>query len=649
MNWNEYVKQKGVPNWPYPIRYGREQTIDTEVLVLGGGIAGCWAAISAARQGIKVAMVEKGATVSSGAGGTGCDHWINTPHPGSAITAEEVVQSELEFTGGFTNGISRYIAARESYETLLELEQMGGKIRDSENHFKGAPFRDDETKFLFAYDYENRIHFRVWGSTFKPVLYKACKKAGVEIFDRVMIYGLLTENGEIGNKVVGATGLHSRTGEFLVFKAKAIIDCMSRHQRNWCFSSELRGLSSFRPPTIVGDGHAAAWRAGAKFAMMEKSMPTSFGSGNVFPPYGHGNAINTWFPCNMVDAGGKPIPYVDRDGKIIETELGRSMPAPNQRFMGERTTAYTHKRPELIPDLEKRIRQGEFSLPLYADLSSMSQYESEVIWGMMVGEEGKTKVPILQTYAESGFDPAKDQLQSYLFLGGDPMRGSVRPQDRTGGEIGDAGGLMVDWDLRTNLEGLYAAGDALFAGNYHYHAAATGRYAGRKAATYARATTLPPLSPQQVADQKTKIYAPLENSQDIEWKEVNAAICRVMQNYCGEIKNEELLKIGLIWLEDIKINEASRVCVDNPHKLMRTLEVHNILTCSEMIVHASLERRSSNPHLGFFRQDYPQTDSPDGHKWVTIGLTEGGIKSETVPIDFWSPMVENYERHRRTR
>jgi succinate dehydrogenase/fumarate reductase flavoprotein subunit len=645
MDWNEYVKRNGVPEWPYPIRYGKQSSVDTDVLVMGGGIAGCWAAISAARRGVGVVLVEKGATVSSGAGGTGCDHWINTPHPGSPITAEEIVEWELEFSGGYTNGISRYIAARESYETLLELEQMGAKIRDTEDQFSQAPFRDEKTKFLFAYDYKNRIHFRVWGSTFKPALHKACKKLGVNIHDRIMLTGLLTQKGEIGNQVVGATGLHTRTGEFFVFKAGAVIDCLSRHQRNWCFSSELRGLSSFRPPTIAGDGHAMAWRAGAEFSMMERSMPTSFGSGNVYPPYGHGNAINTWFPCNMVDANGKQIPYVDRDGKILETEIERSLPAAEQKFLGERTTAYTHKRPELMPELEKRVRAGEFVLPLYADLTSMSEHERQAIWGLMVGEEGKTNIPILHTYRAAGFDPTKDLLQSYLFLGGDPMRGSVRPQERTGGEIGDAGGLVVDWDLQTNLEGLYAAGEALFAGNYHYHAAATGRYAGRKAAEYAQKVQVPTLSRTQVAQEKTRIYAPLENEQEIEWKELNAAICRVMQNYCGDLKNDELLKIGLIWLEDLKRNEAPRVHVDNPHKLMRTLEVYNILTCSEMIMHASLARRASTPSLGFFRQDYPQIDPPQWHKWVTIRLEAGGVKTGTLPIDFWSPMAENYEKH----
>src|SRR3989304_3043993 len=49
----------------------------------------------------------------------------------------------------------------------------------------------------------------------------------------------------------------------------------------------------------------------------------------------------------------------------------------------------------------------------------------------------------------------------------------------------DTGGLVVDWDLRTSLEGLCAAGGQIFASGDHAYAAATGRYAGRKAAAYA--------------------------------------------------------------------------------------------------------------------------------------------------------------------
>ena len=74
--WHDFIEKDGkAPVWPYPIRYDREQEIETDVLVIGGGISGCWAAISAARQGVRVVLVEKGDTIRSGAGGPGCDHW----------------------------------------------------------------------------------------------------------------------------------------------------------------------------------------------------------------------------------------------------------------------------------------------------------------------------------------------------------------------------------------------------------------------------------------------------------------------------------------------------------------------------------------------------------------------------------------------
>jgi NADPH-dependent 2,4-dienoyl-CoA reductase/sulfur reductase-like enzyme len=57
-SWQEYFLEKGhAPDWPYPIRYDQEQEIESDILVIGGGIAGCWAAISAARQGLKVGLI----------------------------------------------------------------------------------------------------------------------------------------------------------------------------------------------------------------------------------------------------------------------------------------------------------------------------------------------------------------------------------------------------------------------------------------------------------------------------------------------------------------------------------------------------------------------------------------------------------------
>ena len=123
-------------------------------------------------------------------------------------------------------------------------------------------------------------------------------------------------------RVMGATGIHTRTGRFYVFKAKASIMCMSRPARIWLFSASLPGLCEFRPTQCVGDGHAMGWRAGAEFAMMEKSVGAEFSaSGRSYPPYAAGNNHNTWYAADLIDSTGRKIPYADRDGNIL-TEVG---------------------------------------------------------------------------------------------------------------------------------------------------------------------------------------------------------------------------------------------------------------------------------------------------------------------------------------
>ncbi len=80
--------------WPYPNEMDREERLSADVLVLGGGMAGCYAAIAAARKGRSVILVEKGATVRSGAAGSGFDHWESAcTNPCSRVTAEEIANA----------------------------------------------------------------------------------------------------------------------------------------------------------------------------------------------------------------------------------------------------------------------------------------------------------------------------------------------------------------------------------------------------------------------------------------------------------------------------------------------------------------------------------------------------------------------------
>lgn len=186
-------------NWPYANEIGQEETITSDVLVLGGGLSGCFAAIAAARRGLSVTLVEKGATEKSGSAGTGFDHWESAcTNPCSEVTPEEIAEAYVNEQDWYSNGIAHYIECREGYDRLVDLESFGGKIRDTEDEFVGAEFRDEKTKLMFAYDYKNKFTIRVWGSTFKPALVKEMKRLGVNIMDRTEATALLVaeENGK---------------------------------------------------------------------------------------------------------------------------------------------------------------------------------------------------------------------------------------------------------------------------------------------------------------------------------------------------------------------------------------------------------------------------------------------------------------------
>ena len=228
--WNFIQKGDPIPEWPYPVRYGKETRVSADVLVLGGGIAGCHAALSAARRGASVIMVEKGAARRSGQGGAGVDHWqAACTNPCSTTSPEEYARAVIDGFDGYDCGPLRYTQCRESWDAALDCERMGVQIRDVHGEFEGAEFRDPVTGLLFAYDYESRHDLRVYGHDMKPCLHKEVVRRHVKIFDRVMATALLTGNGRDGAPVVGATGVNVRTGEFYVFRAKATVGDLKTH------------------------------------------------------------------------------------------------------------------------------------------------------------------------------------------------------------------------------------------------------------------------------------------------------------------------------------------------------------------------------------------------------------------------------------
>ena len=632
--------------WPYQNQLGERLDLSCDVLVLGGGLSGCFAAIAAARKGRKVVLMEKGAVEKSGSAGTGFDHWESAcTNPCSGVTPEEIAWAYVNEQDGYSNGIAHYIECREGYDRLLDMESFGGKIRDTEDEFKGAAFRDDETKLMFAYDYRNRFTLRVWGSTFKPALVKEMKRLGIKILDRTEATALLVS--EKDGRGAGAAGMNVHTGELVVVSARATILCMSRPARVWLFNADTAGLCEFRPFQSIGSGHAMGWRAGVEMTMMEKSVRAEFSAaGRSFPPYGAGNNHNTWYAATMVDARGVEIPYVDRDGKELKTVLERYLPAEGQKFFLKGGVIddpkYEYRGPETLP-FEELVKRG-YKLPFYADLSRMPEEERRVIWGMMVGEEAKTKIPIYQNYTERGFDPRKHMLQSY---GTGWQSASFLEQERQ--FFGAPGGIMHDWDLKTNIDGIYAAGDQLFASDCAGFACATGYYAGRKAADYAASVTNLPVPEEDVKREAARLYAPLYSDPEsaVSWKELNAAISKAMQNYCGGVKCDDLLKEGLDLLASFETEMVPLLHADNPHDLMRIHEVLDILTVAKVVLYACLERKASSRPLCFVRNDHPEEEAVTDRHHIVIRNDHGKAVFREVPLYYFGDLQTEYEKRNR--
>jgi succinate dehydrogenase/fumarate reductase flavoprotein subunit len=147
------------------------------------------------------------------------------------------------------------------------------------------------------------------------------------------------------------------------------------------------------------------------------------------------------------------------------------------------------------------------------------------------------------------------------------------------------------------------------------------------------------------------VYAPVSRDQGYGWKEVQAGLCRIMQDYCGEFRSKETLGLGLEWLDSIARSEAGAICARNPHELMRSLEVDVRLEVGRAMMHASLARRASSESLGFKRIDFPEVDPPEWHKLIAMRQDEGQVLTRDLDCDYpllapYSPDAgQNYLEH----
>jgi succinate dehydrogenase/fumarate reductase flavoprotein subunit len=366
-----------------------------------------------------------------------------------------------------------------------------------------------------------------------------------------------------------------------------------------------------------GDSSSMAFRAGAALTMMEGSSPYRIATGLKHKWYTGGS-----------DASYENVPLVDANNKVL--------PVPIQSWQ-DGGAMFTYSGP--IKDrVREGIESGEYELPFYGDFAGMKPEESHATWNLMLTEESTTKI-MVKTMTEGGFDPTKDQIMDYAFQELQPNE-AFRDAPR-------GGGILIDWDLKSTLDGLYAAGTATFSPEDHSYAAATGRYAGRKAAAYAKGAGAGEVSREQIDKEKERVLAPTRRKDGIEWKELHNGLCRVMQYYVGAYRSERLFDLALEEIKRIEDYAVPRLYALDPHKLMRSLEDLSMIEHAKIIINAMKERRLTSAKLGVQRLDYPDGDPEEEKNYLLLREENGEVKFERLPIRFWGNMKEQYEAHNK--
>ncbi|APG95125.1 FAD-dependent oxidoreductase [Sinorhizobium americanum] len=211
--------------------------IETDVLVVGGGPAGCWAALNAISAGARVVLVDKGHCGSSGAtASAGTQIWYVPPDPRERETA----MASREAMGG-------YLSERRWMVPVLD------KTWESVNRLAawGYPFPSNEQGI------EQRIS--VQGPEYMRLMGRKVKNAGVRILDHSPALELVRDDT---GAIAGATGIRRQEGGNWIVRAAAVIMAAG----GCAFMSKALGCD-----VLTGDGYLMAAEAGAELSGMEFS------------------------------------------------------------------------------------------------------------------------------------------------------------------------------------------------------------------------------------------------------------------------------------------------------------------------------------------------------------------------------------------
>lgn len=366
--------------------------LETDVLVIGGGLAGLCAAISSSSDLARTAIVTK--TLVGGANTTAVAAGIL-----SAVTAfgDPEDNTELHFQDTLRGG--RMINDKRLAKTMVRdiskyfsrLVELGVEFEEENGEVKAYP--------IPGHSKPRSYYMKGRATALQKVLRSAAEGLGVKFLERIMVTRIVKD----GDRAVGAIGARTDTGEPVVMKAKAIVVATGG-------SGEIYS-KTLMPAGSSGYGCSLAFRAGAELVDMEfvqfyPMMVSQEGLPKLFIDY-----------PQLLRHGGDVL---DEDGNSIFKKHGISEPWKMTRdafsiLIAKEMLSSSRERKVFLdcrgikdsdlegnPALRSAVKDLEARrVPLRSDRVSISPYAHFMMGGIKTDANGATSVQGLYAAGES--------------------------------------------------------------------------------------------------------------------------------------------------------------------------------------------------------------------------------------------------------
>ena len=552
---------------------------ETDVLVIGGGIAGLFAAVKAHDAGAKVLLVSKGRLGASG----------QTPFA-KGIFAYDPSNAKMSLDA-FTDAVSRSaLGTNNPVYTRQMAEQSLARVQE----------------------------LRQWG------FFDSIKERGISVKERIVITHLIKEDG----RMAGAAGFSLDQETVHFFKAKSVILCT--------------GAGGFKPNgfpicDLTHDGTVMAYNIGAKVTgkewndghpgqatnpaacfdgwhgMFERKPGTTgigirhdLGVDINYQAYVSGNPVQMGPP----GAGrGNEI----QGGPYRPAELDRSGPGggdgPPGGGRGRGSGSQMRQRPRGGGDGPPGGGRGRGSGSQRAERPRGGGPGNDGggppgMGGTSVGGSSAG----MSIHKSEGLVPINDQCESNI-----PGLYAA----------GDALGSYMAGAIYTQI-GSSLAGSAV-----------QGAVAAEAAAQYSKGMAMPAISKNKVNQIRQEMLAPLKKEAGYSPAWVTQTLQGIMiPNFVLYIKKESILKAALAYIEELRDHHLPMLRAADMHELRLAHETGNMIVNAEMKLKASLMRKESR--CSHYRLDYPNMDTTNWQAWINIYKgADGSMQLEKQSFDAW--------------